>query len=326
MRQSSIKRWFIILGLVLLGACTPAPNETLPTLVRFPTEAPTVAEVAVVQSGMTLPATFTPTFTPSASPTLDPSVTTTLSPTVTVIPSPTITNTPTSTPTEPPTLRPEDRPILAFALTAAASTVLPPDYQVPNFGGADVTLIPASTPTLAPGVPSPIPPLPTTSGLPIASACSTSPTRGFLTLYQGNPDIANQLGCASGVVQTIPAAWQNFERGIMVWLNGEIIIFYAVSDTYQSVPDTFIEGSDPETTTETPPVGLLAPIRGFLKVWNGNSAVRNGLGWAITPENGTTASVQAFGNGRMIFVAGRPDVLILIGSQSGTWQAFIGSF
>lgn len=326
MRFFSVRAWLIIIGLGILGACTTSPNETLPTLVRFPTEAPTVAAVVEVQSQMTLPATFTPTFTPSASATLDPSVTTTLTQTVTVTPSATITNTPTSTPTEPPTLRPDERPILAFALTAAASTVLPEGYQIPNFGGPDVTLIPPTMPTLAPGVPSPIPPLATTAGLPISNACSTSPTGGFLTLYQGNPDIANQLGCASGIVQTIPAAWQDFERGIMVWLNGEIVVFYSASDTYQSVPDTFVEGSDPETSSDVPPTGLLAPIRGFLKVWDGNSAIKNGLGWAITPENGTNASVQTFSNGRMIFVAGRPDVLILIGSQSGTWQAFIGSF
>src|SRR5690606_23737566 len=109
-------------------------------------------------------------------------------------PSATITNTATATATDLPTIPPEDRPILAFALTAYAATILPPEYQIPNFGGPDVTLVPQATPTLQPGFPSPIPPL-ETSGLPISQSCSSSPTSGFLTIYQGNPDIANQLGC-----------------------------------------------------------------------------------------------------------------------------------
>src|SRR5690606_29703921 len=105
-----------------------------------------------------------------------------------------------------------------------------------------------------------------------------------------------------------------------------ILVFYTVSDTYQSLPDTFIEGSDPENSTETPPSGLFTPIRGFLKVWSGNSAVRNGLGWASNTEFGTSATVQAFNNGRMIYLPGRSDILVLIGSQSGTWLAFQGAY
>ncbi|MEO1289939.1 MAG: hypothetical protein AAFV93_19455 [Chloroflexota bacterium] len=252
----------------------------------------------------------------TASATLEPSVS----------PSATITNTPSPTATDLPTLSPDDRPLIAFALTAAAATVLPDDFQVPNFGGPDVTLIPQDTPTLAPGVPTAIPALATTGGLPIANACTLSPTGGFQTIYLGNPDIANQLGCATGAVQTnIPAAWQDFEGGIMIWLNGEILVFTTSTDTFQSLPDTFIEGSDPETSSETPPTGLFAPIRGFLKVWSGNSVIRTNLGWATNVENGTVATVQSFNNGRMIHLAGRPDVLITF-APNGSWLAFQGSY
>lgn len=320
----------LIIILLLIGACAPVPTQELPTLVRLPTDSDiATADISLADASSLrtpLPASFTPTFTPSTTPTLDPSVTPTLTSTVSVTPSATITNTATATPTDPPPLLPEDRPILAFALTAAAATVLPQDYQIPNFGGAEITLIPQETVTFDPSLPSPIPPLGTTSGVPLTTTCTTIPTGGFGTLFQGNPDIANQLGCPIGAVQNIPAAWQNFQTGIMVWLNGEILVFYSVSDTYQSLPDTFIEGADPETTSETPPTGLFAPIRGFLKVWSGNSAVRNGLGWATNNEAGTTATVQSFSNGRMIFIPGRTDVLVLIGSQNGTWLAFQGSY
>ncbi len=311
-----------MLLLLLLAACMPADSDELPTLVRFPTEEPTI-EPIVAQSVQTLPASFTPTFTPSV--TLSPTATIDTRVTETVTPSATITDTPTMTPTPPPTLSAQDRPIIAAALTAAASTILPEDYQIPNFGGPDVTLVPQNTATLAPGIPSPIPPL-DTGGLPVSTSCSTSATGGFLPIYQGNPDIGNQLGCPSGSIQLTAAAWQNFETGIMVWLNGEILVFYSVSDSYQSLPDTFAQGVDPETSTETAPSGLFTPVRGFLKVWNGNSAVRNALGWATNAEAGTTATVQLFNNGRMIFVPGRPDILVLIGSQSGSWLAFQGAY
>lgn len=311
--------------MLVLGACAPVPTQELPTLVRFPdaneTTTPDISLADASALRTALPASFTPTFTATTTPTLDPSITATLSPTTSVSPSATITNTATATPTDPPPLLPEDRPILAFALTAYASTVLPQDYQVPNFGGVDVTLIPQATATFDPSLPTPIPPLSTSSVL--TTTCPTIPTGGFGTLFQSNPDIANQLGCPIGAVQNIPAAWQNFQTGIMVWLNGEVLIFYSVGNTFQSLPDSFVEGVDPETTSETPPSGLIAPIRGFLKVWNSNSAVRNGLGWAINTEAGTTATVQSFGNGRMVFIPGRTDILVLIGTQ---WYAFQGSY
>ena len=322
MSKLQLNVWIGTLLLLILAACTPSDSDDLPTLVRFPTEEPTVA-VIVAESVQTLPASFTPTFAPSV--TLSPTSTIDTRVTVTVIPSATITDTPTTTPTDPPTLSAQDRPIIAAALTAAASTILPEDYQIPGFAGPDVTLIPQNTATLAPGIPSPIPPLPT-GGFPVSTSCSTSATGGFLPIYQGNPDIANQLGCPSGSIQLIPAAWQSFETGIMVWLNGEVLVFYSVSDSYQSLPDTFAQGIDPETSTETPPAGLFTPVRGFLKVWNGNSAVRNALGWATNLEAGTTATVQIFNNGRMMYIPGRPDVLVLIGPQSGAWLAFQGAY
>lgn len=318
---------------MMLAACAPpSPNgvSNLPTQVRFPTETesstPDTSLTQIASNRTPLPETFTPTYTPTLTPTLDPSVTPTLTATVTVTPSATITNTPSPTPTDAPTLRPEDRPILAFALTAAAATILPQDYQVPAFGGPDVTLIPRTPTELPPGVPSPIPPI--NAGTPPSTTitCPTVTSGGFASIFQNNPDIANQLGCPSGTVQTIPAAWQNFQNGIMIWLNGEILVLYNTTDTFQSTPDTFVEGVDPETTSDVPPSGLIAPIRGFLKVWSSDANVRTGLGWGTTGETGTNANVQTFANGRMIYLQGRNDVLVIIGTQAGTWLAFQGTY
>lgn len=321
-----MKHLWILLCLSVLAACAPAANETLPTLARFPTETDSPDIVVVDQTQAAnfrtpLPATFTATasFTP-----IPPSVTLSITPTFSVTPSATITDTPTRTPTALPTLDPNERPLLAFAMTAYAMTVLPPDYQVPPYTGVNVTLVPTVLPTssssgvIVIGAPQPT--------APNSSNCATLPTAGFLTIYQSNPDIAALLGCSVGTVQSIPAASQSYEQGQMFWLNGEILVLYYLNDLYQSYPDTFVQGTDPETTSEVPPSGLLAPVRGFLKVWSNNQTVRNGLAWATGAEVGATATVQGFANGRMIYLSGRGDVIVLIGSQNGQWLSFQGQY
>lgn len=141
-----MKRIFMIIVMLVLAACAPRGDEQLPTLARLPTvtegPSPTTDLTLVAQARTPLPATFTPTFTPTLTTTPDPSITATLTPTISVTPSSTITETPSPTPTPLPTLHPDERPILAFALTAAASTILPPDFEVPAYQGIDVTLSP----------------------------------------------------------------------------------------------------------------------------------------------------------------------------------------
>jgi len=330
-----MKRILIIVVMLVLAACAPRGDEELPTLARLATvtegPSPTTDMTQVALARTPLPATFTATFTPTLTHTPDPSVTATLTPTVTVTPSSTITNTPSPTATDLPTLDPDSRPILAFALTAAAATILPQDYQVPPYQGIEVTLSPEPIiygGTLPPGIPSAIPALGTAPAqAPIATTCTILPQAGFGTIYQNNPDVAAQLGCPiDGSAQGIPAAWQSFEQGMLVWLNGEILVLYNTSDSFQILPDTFVEGVDPETSSEVPPAGLYTPVRGFLKVWANNSVIHNGLGWATNTEMGVNATVTYFQNGRMIWLPGRSDVIVIMGSQQGTWLRFTGQF
>jgi hypothetical protein len=319
-----MKRLIGLLSLLILAACAPASNENLPTMARFPTEteAPPIMlvnQTEAAQLRSPLPATFTPTESPSP---LPPSITASLTTTVTITPSATITDTPTPTLTDLPPLGPEERPLLAFALTAYAMTVLPPDYQIPPYVGANVTLAPTSQITPNSGIVV-IGAQPTAAS---TGTCSTLPSGGFLTIYQSNPDIAALLACTVGTVQTIPAASQMYQQGIMLWLNGEIAALYNLNDLFQSYPDTFVQGVDPENSSETPPSGLIAPVRGFLKVWSTNQTVRDNLGWATGAEVGATATVQSFANGRMIYISGRGDVLVLLGLQTGTWLSFQGQY
>jgi len=324
-------RMKILLLLILLAACEPAATN-LPTRARLATatDAPPATEVG--QTVFDPTATFTETSTPTATATpngMDADVTevavegtepANITTTITYTPSSTITTTPTQTYTPAPTIGPEERPLVALAFTAAAATVLPTDYVIPGFEGTDVS---ASTAT--PGTMSGFAGEGSGGGTTaVPSNCAQFPAGGFGSVYQANADLAAQLGCpTSSTVQEISAARQPFQNGTMLWLSGEIVVLYDLNSTLESYPDTFTEGVDPETSSDTPPNGLFTPVRGFLKVWNNQPNVRNGLGWATAPEQGATATVLSFDNGRMVWLAGSSQILVLF---NGSWRAYTGTY
>jgi len=330
------------LCLLFLAACGPQPaplptlvpspeplraaQEASPTPEATPTDAhsPTPSEAARV-----LPPTFTPTDAPSSTPTQASSSTPllpTLSPTASVIPSATITDTPTITPSDEPT---RDRAISGLLEAALRTTILPSDYVVPAFQGTNVFL-PTPAPSggmlvIAPGgtlvgpgaTPAPVGPTP---------VCTIPPGGGFAALYAANPDLAAILGCATTAPGTRQSAWQPFQSGFMLWVEGEIFALYGGAQTFQFYPDTFQAGVDPDASAEIPPPGLLLPVRGFLKVWANNVPVRGGLGYATLGETGQAATVQRFGGGQMIHLSGRAEVLVLLGQGSGQWRSLAGQF
>lgn len=331
---------FMLLGFVM-AACQSTDNGELPTLARFPTETPTSADVALVPRD-TLPPTFTPTFTrtPTGTVQATQAPTTTGEPSFT--PSPTITVTNSPTPTDLPTIRADDRPILGLLEYAQAVASLPADFNVPivtqpfnpDTAGTPVpTIIGGNTITLPP------PPEAFTAtalaasnntNFPTATAtieqlnCPNTPSGNFGTVYAANPALASQIGCAlAPAPSNVAAAWQNFETGIMVWLSGEIYVFNGTTRTFTQFPDTFIAGTDPETSSETAPAGLVMPVRGFLKIWANNPAIRDSLGYGTNTEQGTTARVLQFGRGRMVELPGRQGILVLVGGVAGTWQNVI---
>ena len=108
----------------------------------------------------------------------------------------------------------------------------------------------------------------------------------------------------------------------MVWVSqfgqGGNRVIYALykNGTYQRYDDTWVENVDPESTGETAPAGKLTPVRGFGKVWHNNATVKNGLGWALNSEVGTTGEIQRFERGEMVFVASQGQTYIFIGGTS----------
>ncbi len=135
---------------------------------------------------------------------------------------------------------------------------------------------------------------------------------------------AEQMGCPSEVYRDVPAAIQNMEHGVMLW------VYYNESDQdiyaiwsygrYQAYPDTWTEDM-PDRPDVSPPSGLFAPIRGFGKVWTDHPTVRSELGWAVDEhEREEMATVQMFDSGgRMVWLKGS-DTVYVLGPEEWTSQ------
>lgn len=115
------------------------------------------------------------------------------------------------------------------------------------------------------------------------------------TYFFGAP--ASGETCPLGPAATVQAAFQKFEHGFMLWRadTGEILVLYNTGRV-----ERYKDSWQGETITypETPPSGLVQPIRGFGKVWVENAPVRQALGWAVSLEQGYTMQYQSSGDFR----------------------------
>ncbi|MCB9452946.1 MAG: hypothetical protein H6672_16010 [Anaerolineaceae bacterium] len=299
-------RWLALLSLVALAAACgsnpPDESAALPTLAQLPT-------LTATQTPLPHTATATPsaTSTPSDTPTV----------TLTVTPSLTITDTPTSTPTNTPTITPTPLPtadneaVLSLVDLAKQATVLPQQPLVPTASGA----------------------IPAVSTSP-ATSCAFLPPGGFGLIFTTDPTLIQQIGCPLGsppVTASLASAAQSYERGFMVWVAGSPGTIYTLFGTgaYQQFPDTYTDGVDPASGGESPPAGLIEPVRGFGKVWRTYPNVRDGLGWATNAEAGAQSTVQQFERGWMMALPQRGEILILTSDSSGvsgSWRAVPGGF
>jgi hypothetical protein len=128
----------------------------------------------------------------------------------------------------------------------------------------------------------------------------------------------------------VNSASQLYQLGGMFWLQGPPPVIYALlgGGRFQRYDDTYNANTDPFSGGETPPSGFREPVRGFGKVWRSNMDVRNGLGWASSDESGSTANIQLFDRGQMVYLPQRGEIIIMSfdpGNISGTWRAAPGS-
>ncbi len=91
--------------------------------------------------------------------------------------------------------------------------------------------------------------------------------------------------CPEEPARTVSAVYQPFEHGAMIWFSDTAQIYVLTADSRLRVyQDSFIDGMpDPEATA---PEGLLAPVRGFGRLWGTLGEAAGSLGWATAPEQG----------------------------------------
>lgn len=315
-KQTLLSIFFILVMLLVVACGTQPPDREvvpIPTLAELPTNAPT----ATVSETPVPTETVTETLTETVTLTSTPAPTTTDAPSLT--PSITITDTPAPTATQPPPpTDPAADSLSALIEIALRTTLLPTEVYA--------TFQPAPTLVVAGGTPF--------GGVvaATATACESIPSGAFGTFYSESSDLAAQLGCpltSPPTTLAVTGATQRFENGAMLFLVGppDAIFVLFPDGRFQRFDDTYDEATDPESGGETPPEGLLGPIRGFGKVWRENAEVRAALGWALNAEQGAAATVMWFDNGRMVYLPQWDETVALVldpDGLGGTYQTFPG--
>jgi len=121
------------------------------------------------------------------------------------------------------------------------------------------------------------------------------------------------------------AVYQAFGGGYMIWLEGNrtIYVLYA-GGRYESYADDFHEGDPESDPSIVSPEGLLQPVRGFGLVWRTYPAVRDGLGWALAPEEGFQGWSQSYSGSGMhnsgTFLRFIDGSVVLLAHFGGTWR------
>jgi hypothetical protein len=317
------RRYVLVVLLVVgvLTACTSDSSEPveLPTRVVVatlpPLEASNPSPIFSVE-----PATLSPTesidvaLTPSAEVTAE----NTAEPEpLTPVPSNTITNTPTREPTATPTETTEPIAVSFLAELALELTIVLPTDR-PHVTNTPIVIYQQSPEN--PWALQPVQPV-----LPVQpTTCQHLPASPFGNVVTANPAITVQIGCPIGeppLTITFGGAYQTFEHGMMLWLGTTPSAIYVLynNGTMARYEDTFVQGIDPDNIGQTPPANLLAPIRGFGKIWANNPTVQSGLGWATQSEQGLDVVVHEFTQGRMLYIPSQNRIYIFV-TASNTWQ------
>lgn len=193
---------------------------------------------------------------------------------------------------------------------------------------------PAPTPTQQPEAWSPtpvgpgpqptIPPsAPTVAAQPSGLRCSAWPVRGFGHVYRRYTDLPDRLRCQKAPETAVQLARQTFEHGLMLWrADTREILVVREGDAWSAYQDTWREG-EPLAEVGEVPDGLLAPERGFGKLWRQERGLREALGWATTVEQALPGAVQEFEGGRMLWTGDR---VIYVLYPDGTWQSYADSY
>ncbi|MDJ0757198.1 MAG: hypothetical protein QNJ45_26940 [Ardenticatenaceae bacterium] len=136
--------------------------------------------------------------------------------------------------------------------------------------------------------------------------------------------INTQPAVAGTIDPRSKAAYQSFERGMMVWREdtGEIYVLFDdgrvmwfAESSYNDLPRNPV--------IDIPPDGLIKPDYGFGRVWGHNDLVRIGLGWATSTEVAYTLTVSSepyTAGGLYQFSITLPDGQKVLIHEDNTWR------
>jgi hypothetical protein len=195
---------------------------------------------------------------------------------------------------------------LAFALMIVAACQGPPPTQIilvvtaTPLPGADTNVASSVGATPTEAVP--------TNEQPTARAGHRTRTPEPPTLQPTNTPAsqvtATPAGFPTPTTSQIQVAEQVFEHGRMFWVEPtkQIWVLIVTSEGHGSwtiYPDTYQDGEPEIDPSIVAPDGMMQPKRGFGKLWRSTPEVRNGLGWATTPEFGYVSNYEYHPGGTM---------------------------
>jgi hypothetical protein len=141
-----------------------------------------------------------------------------------------------------------------------------------------------------------------------ATSCKNTVMGDLRGAYDSIERFRGELGCPGAVFMDRPAAVQNFQNGLMIWvdLDGSDRRIYALIGSYSyrylQYNDPWKQG-DPEVPAVTPPEHLYVPRFGFGKAWIDDPSLRSSIGWAVEErERADRANVQLFDRGIMVWL------------------------
>lgn len=107
-------------------------------------------------------------------------------------------------------------------------------------------------------------------------------------------NVAAQVQLAEQVFQDGRMFWIRHTRQIWVMVNGPS---GSSGGDWYCFNDTFVEGEAETDPALVPPEGLIQPRRGFGKLWRTHPELKDGLGWAMTPEFELTSAYTYLAGG-----------------------------
>jgi len=139
-----------------------------------------------------------------------------------------------------------------------------------------------------------------------------------------------ELGCALEPDRLVPAAWQPFDKGYMIWRDDTRQIYILVETAYvtpiiplgswRAYPDQWQEGM-PEISCDEAEYQDYPLVRGFGYLWCNQKEVREALGDSADEEKGTERLLQTFERGWAMHIGEWEDGIVVL-TDDEKWEHF----